>query len=429
MSPLRIVHVLHGAPPETMGGTGLYVAALAAAQRAAGDTVTLFTPGGDGAGDGLVWSGPPARRWSDTWDPPGAARAVERTLRAWAPDVVHIHHLAGLPFAVAAAARAAGARVVLTLHDYHLVCARGQLIDRGGQACPGPAPRRCARCVGAIAAATPAARWVPPPVRARLGPWAARLAELPGPPTAAAAASARIFAAHGVFRAAHARLSPSRDLAARLAAYGLPPVTPAALPLVTPIRAAPPADPGPLRVLFASALLPTKGPDRLLRAFAALPPGAASLTIAGPPPPPGVFPGFAEALEDAARGTPGVRWRGALPAAEMEALLHAHDLLVLPSTWPENSPLVVREATAAGLRTILPAVGGARELDPAARLLPADASDSALTALLHAEVARGRERRPPLHWPSPAEHAAWLREGPYAASGGAARLSEPSPPQ
>jgi glycosyltransferase involved in cell wall biosynthesis len=434
MTPRRVLHVLHGLPPAQMGGTGLYVAALAAAQRAAGDTVAVLgpeanRPAGPEAPELLSFRGSPARRWSDTWAPAGAEAEVDRLLRAWRPDIVHLHHLAGLPFALGPRARAAGARVVLTLHDYHLACARGQLVDRTGAPCPGPAPGRCARCVGMGAAVAPAAGLLPAPLRAALQPWAAPLARWPGSTRAAPAASARLFAAQAVFRSAHARLSPSRDLAARFAAWGFPAVAPCALPLVLPIRPAPPPGDGPLRVLFASALLPTKGPDRLLRAFAALPIGAATLTLAGPPPPPGVFPGFIASLSAQARATPGVAWRGSVPPEAMEALLHAHDLLVLPSTWPENSPLVVREATAAGLRTILPAHGGAAELDALAPRLAPDAPDAALTRLLEVEIRRGRARRAPAVWPSPSDHAAWLREGPYAGSDAPGPLSEPGAPQ
>ena len=115
-------------------------------------------------------------------------------------------------------------------------------------------------------------------------------------------------------------------------------------------------------------------------------------------------------------GTPGARWIGELPHAQIHDLLLQHDVLVLPSTWPENSPIIVREAAALGLRSILSASGGGREIDPLARLVePGSVED--LSRALEAEVARGRGRQQIRAFPNLLEHARWLVAGPYAADG------------
>jgi hypothetical protein len=116
-------------------------------------------------------------------------------------------------------------------------------------------------------------------------------------------------------------------------------------------------------------------------------------------------PNHGAELEAEARQTPGVQWLGALDGSRINGLLADHDVLVLPSIWPENSPLVVREASAAGLRLILPGTGGARELAPEA---PAPSTDEQLLEALIAEVRLGRGRVSPRAWPTPAEHAAQL---------------------
>jgi glycosyltransferase involved in cell wall biosynthesis len=87
-----------------------------------------------------------------------------------------------------------------------------------------------------------------------------------------------------------------------------------------------------------------------------------------------------------------------------------HDVLVLPSIWPENSPLVVREATAAGLHIIARDIGGTRELAPNCTLFHDD--DELQTALKKA-TQLGRMRHPPAIWPTPSEHAQTLLNGPY----------------
>ena len=413
---MRLIQVLHGWPPARMGGTGLYVAALSAALRAEGHEVLGFAPGEAGRAStrpvpgGALLDGPAPRRWEQLWTQPGAADAARAWLYQTRPDVVHIHHLSGLPWSVVEHAREVGARVVLTLHDYALPCARGQLLDRDGRPCPGPEPARCAACVGEQLRNNPLlaqvgrllARW--PRLRAAAR---APVQRLPPRPADLRRVEARSAAVARVLGEVHALLSPSHDLADRLVSFGLPRARRCELPLVRPVPPAPQAPPGPIRFLCAAALHPSKGADRALAAFRTLPVGAATLTLAGPDAAVDGHPGWSAALRADAARTPGVTVRGEVAPDDMTALLHAHDVLLLPSRWPENSPLVVREATAAGLRVVISAQGGAAELAPhAAQVGPED--EPALARALEAEVARGRARVEPASWPSPAEHARWL---------------------
>lgn len=425
---MRVALALHGWPPRRMGGTGLYVEALAGALVELGQEVSLLAPG-PAARAIIEWvpcipgtraallGAPPLQRWEQTWTQPGRASLLDAWLDAAGPDVLHIHHLSGLPWSLPARARARGVRTVLTLHDYALPCGRGQLVDQALRPCPGPEPTRCARCLSEQLGLTPA--------RARAGRLLERLPTLrrlarrslgrlrPGGGDEARI-MARNTALHDVLRHTDVLLSPSEDLARRFQAMGLGHPDRCELPLIGPVPVAPDPGSGPLRLLFASALLPTKGPDRLLAAFARLPPGAATLTLAGPTPDFDGRPGFAADLRAVADRTPGVRWVGEVPPERMPALLAEHDVLVLPSTWPENSPLVVREATAAGLRVIVGAAGGAGELAPEARRVPSDPEDEIeLYHTLQAEIQHGRGRLSPRRWPTALEHARWLLESIY----------------
>jgi len=371
---MRVLHALHGPPDARAGGTGAYVGALVSAQRAAGDAVAVIAPG-----VGPLPHRAPPQGFHLGWRRPLLGALLGAMMDWYKPDVVHVHHLSGLPLDLPKRARRAGARVVWTWHDYHLPCARGQLISAEGARCPGPAPARCAACLG-----------------------------LRGLRDPAPAVHARLHAAQEAAAAAHVRLSPSVDLARRVAALGFGAAEPCPLPLVRPIRPAPDPGPGPVRFLCLGAQIPTKGVALLAHAFAALPPGAARLTVAGPRPDWPLDPHWDADLD----GIPGLERTGAVPEAEVEALLHAHDVIVVPSLWPENSPLVLREATAAGLRAVVADHGGAPELDPEARRFrPGSVED--LTSALAAALRRGRGRRAPLAWPGADAHARWLRDGPY----------------
>jgi glycosyltransferase involved in cell wall biosynthesis len=77
---------------------------------------------------------------------PEAMADLRRVIRVEKPDIVHgndwlIHSLLPLK-------RRDGPGLVVTLHDYSLVCANKRLI-RGGEACNGPAAVKCLRCSSA----------------------------------------------------------------------------------------------------------------------------------------------------------------------------------------------------------------------------------------------------------------------------------------
>ena len=74
---------------------------------------------------------------------PGLVLGLGRALRALRPDVVHAH--GWIAHAYPPLKPAIGAPLVVTLHDYGSVCARRDLIYRGGD-CSGPGLAKCLGC-------------------------------------------------------------------------------------------------------------------------------------------------------------------------------------------------------------------------------------------------------------------------------------------
>lgn len=328
------------------------------------------------------------RRYGITGDVDNAdaVGAFAAELVARPVDVVHVHHLTGLSAALPAVARAHGPRVVLTLHDAWMGCARGQLVDHAGFRCDGPTTQRCARCLAPD-------HWAPLPTRI-----ARRL------PAPSEAVERRADAMRGAIEACDLVLAPAPHLPERLSieADVLP------LPLLGPIRPAAPRDDDVLRFLFLGAWLPTKGVDVAVEAFLARRTTArATLTLAGPAQPWRGSLRHIDALLARVADERDVRSIGSVARTALQELFDTHDVLLFPSIWEENSPLVAMEASAAGLVVIASDVPGVRHTAPHATRLPVG-DVSAWAHAIDAEIRSGHRRVAPVTFPTMEEHARTL---------------------
>jgi glycosyltransferase involved in cell wall biosynthesis len=118
---------------------------------------------------------------------------------------------------------------------------------------------------------------------------------------------------------------------------------------------------GPVRVMFMGRVIPDKGVDVLLRAIGQLGRSDIEVLIVG-------RPGFdagapltdheRQLRELAARSGAPVRFQTFVARADLPALLRTADVFVVPSRWPDPSPLTVGEALATGLPIIASRIGG-----------------------------------------------------------------------
>jgi len=114
----------------------------------------------------------------------------------------------------------------------------------------------------------------------------------------------------------------------------------------------------PLRIGYVGTLVWHKGVHVLIDACRALPNHSFELHLFGDP---DVDPGYSEDLRQRAAGV-AVRFRGEFTR---DAVLDAYsnlDVVVVPSLWPENSPLVIREAFMARVPVVGARIGGIPEL-------------------------------------------------------------------
>lgn len=111
----------------------------------------------------------------------------------------------------------------------------------------------------------------------------------------------------------------------------------------------------PLQVLFVGRLSKEKGVDRLIKAVQNI--DGLHLDVVG-------GGNLEKALEKRVKndGIRNVEVHGFLPEKEKWAFYAKSDVVVLPSLWPEVSPLVVMEAMSKGSVVLVTNLGGAREL-------------------------------------------------------------------
>ena len=164
---MRILIVVHGFPPKAHGGTELYAEAHARTLAAGGDTVLVLARESDAArpeytvreedreGYRVAWVNHTFRESvtvDEAWRAPRLEAAVSPVFEAFAPDVAHVHHLTCLSTLIPSMLASRGVPVVMTLHDYWLMCHRGQLLDTSGTRCEGSgATRMCTLHTGAAA--------------------------------------------------------------------------------------------------------------------------------------------------------------------------------------------------------------------------------------------------------------------------------------
>jgi glycosyltransferase involved in cell wall biosynthesis len=397
---VRVLLVSHRFPPAHTAGTEVYTEELAVHLAAAGHDVHVFTAEKDVGRRDLTLHrrehrGLPVHElvqnmylhhFRDTWDNSRVDALFGEVLDEVRPDVVHVHHLLYLSVGIVAAVKARGLRLVMTLHDFWLECPRfGQLVHADGALCHEVEPARCGTCLPSFPwRQSDLARTVG---RVLAGVNAVTGIDLSGVARGAgqgdAAAGYALPSAEDAHyyqvqveardRALRERLvegvdqflAPSRFLADRLTRWGIPAERIEVLPSgVDRARfgqrpRAPRQD--RLRVRFLGTQVHLKGAHVLLDAWGRLTPiqrERASLQLNGPDQ---FQPEYVESLRAGAARV-GAVVGGALDREGVAESLAATDLLVVPSLWFENRPLVILEALASRTPLCVSDLGGLVEL-------------------------------------------------------------------
>jgi glycosyltransferase involved in cell wall biosynthesis len=254
---------------------------------------------------------------------------IARAVRELGADVVHVHNMQPLfgPRALQAARRA-GARIVLHLHNARLFCAIGVAARDGGP---------CFRCHG----------------RLTLPGLALNCRE--SLPEAAVYAASLSLHQPRVFASVDRFVAPSSYAVGQLAELGVPADRLELLAHYLPAEAfADRSQAGEGRyALLAARLSPEKGIDTAIEAAAA---SGVPLRIAGE------GPAGDELRALAGRLQAPVEFLGRVEGERVGSLLAEAGILVMPSRYHEFAPYVVLDAMAAGVPVVATPMGGIPEL-------------------------------------------------------------------
>ena len=363
---MRVLQVIHGYPMRYNAGSEVYTQGLSQA-LAARHEVHVFT-----RQENAFLPEYAVQRETDPSDPritlhvinmarardgyrhPGVDDAFAALLDRVRPEVVHVGHLNHLSTSLVFPARHRHIPVVLTLHDYWLMCPRGQFIQMYPQdpsdtwaVCDGQDDRKCAeRCYCRYFGGDPeeyeldAAYWTG---------WVGR----------------RMAHVHDVCEAVDVFVAPARYLLRRFRDdFGIPEEKLVYLDYgfhLDRLKRRERAEGEPFTFGYIGTHIPAKGVDQLIRAFAEID-GAPLLRVWGRDR--GVETAGLKALALELPGSTGgrVQWMGEYRNPDIvPEVFNRCDAIVVPSIWAENSPLVIHEALQAGVPVITADYGGMAE--------------------------------------------------------------------
>lgn len=350
MSELKILKIIHGYPPYYMAGSEVYTYNLCNELKKHPQlSLTLFTRIEDlylppyyieksmEGGIRVIRVNKPQRDYlfRDKYIDKTMARIFEKYLEKIQPDVVHIGHLSHLTVLVIDIIKDHHIPILFTLHDYWMMCVRGQLIKKSLEICPGPTVERCLECNQKYF-------HNPHMGETEVKKWIAKMLQVNN--------KVDLF------------IAPSQFLRNIYINYGIPAekiiyqdygFKEELFQEIPQKLSKSPAE--KVRFGFLGRIIPVKGIDLLIRAFNPIDPSHAELNIYGNLDK--TFPYLKKQVKN-----PNIHFYGGYKYHNIAEVLTNIDVLVVPSVWYENSPLVIHEALLASIPVITSNLGGMKEL-------------------------------------------------------------------
>lgn len=385
---MKIALVTHRFQPPFIGGVDVYTNRLRLALQRLGHDLCIvaFDPTGTGDMPTITagsYAGTAVQRISfafaarpkeafDTLYDPDMGRVATAVLQAERPDVCVIFNFYTITLAVSEAAYQLGIPTVHIATDFLPVCRRGTMIRWHGRTCTvGESVKTCATCYvshrhdGRLAAGV-----------LNILPEKSLLTLSRQGQGYTGAHPLRVFNSYWGHLAVMQRrlqrirplrpqlthvLTPTRYTAQTFIANGFSPAQVHLLPFGVdpddPLAQLQHTPADHIRFLFIGRLQPYKGTHLLIEAFHNLPrPQGATLTIYGTADPD--YQPYFEKLKQQMAANDRINFAGAISPTQLWRAFQDADYFILPSTWHENSPLILLDALQSKTPVIASDIGG-----------------------------------------------------------------------
>jgi len=341
---LNILKIIHGYPPYYMAGSEVYTFNLSN-ELSKFFNITIFTRVEDDFqkpytikesnenGITVIRVNKYSRDYTfrSKYEDYKLIKIFEKYLVRVKPDVVHIGHLSHLTICIVDIIRKYDIPIIFTLHDYWMMCIRGQLIQDDLSLCSGPNIKKCSECNKKYFLSHSHAK-------EEISNWLKTLKTINE--------HVDLF------------ISPSKFLQKKYIGYGIPEEKIIYMDygfnkdLFNGIKRNPSTK---IRFGFLGRIVPVKGISLLIEAFNEIDHSKAELNIYGKLPNSYMF------LKEQCLNS-SINFKGCYNYNEISNILSNIDVLVTPSIWFENSPLVIHEAFLAKIPVITSNLGGMAEL-------------------------------------------------------------------
>lgn len=382
--------MVHGFPPESIAGTEVYTYNLSKALSRNHEVFVFYRTADilrkeyeisrcEAEGLNLFSINNNFRDYASfeaTYKDEQIAKSFGQFLDEIKPDIVHVQHLLYLSARMIEEAKERSIPVIFTLNDYWLICPQGQLFRDNKLVCDGHGEAlKCSDCVlyqlgiqKNISSIYTVVKKIAPEwlfqVVKNLYLVYAKYAYLNNEKTRNFIKERMDFM-RGICCKVDLFIAPSKFLRKIFIAFGIPEEKIKWVPYGFDLRRAArlPKTPSPvLRFGFIGNLMPAKGAHVLIKSFCSLQTNEAELKIFGK-----AFSyksalgNYVGNLKKMARGKK-IEFMGEFDNARIGKILANIDVLVVPSLWYENAPLVIQEAVLAGTPVIASRIGGIPEL-------------------------------------------------------------------
>ena len=291
-------------------------------------------------------------------------------MRREKPDLIHFQHFIALSASLVKIAKEEGYPVILTLHDFFVLCHRIHLLKENNCLCPGPLyGLECVSCLNDFYRLKPKDSRTTFLLKNKdilpfsFIKWTKRFFI---PPKYLGDNGYEVFHRYRfmyeMFKLPDILLTPShfvKDLFLKY--YSFIQSKTRVLPLgIFPIlnQGEPKSKNKRLRFCYFGNILPIKGIHLLIQAFRALPQGKAHLTIYGDRNP--WTETYYDQLKEQTNGF-SIHFRNSFNREKLSEALSDQDVVILPSICPESFSFVIREANSLGLPVIGSRIGAIPE--------------------------------------------------------------------